>query len=209
MNTNYVVCVNNHEYPASLEIGKIYRTLPDDHAEEHNLIRVIDESFEDYLYPDTYFTSLDSHFTPLGSTLIGTLADELRDFGKPMWLGWVTASSAGMPMERRPDMAFFTPGRIADGAGVDAYIEGVPDLVVEMKIPSSAIQDVEGIAQTWLNHGARLAWILHPETRSVEVHPQGGTVSTLNYEDVLDGQDVLPGFVCSVRDIFEGVVEAP
>ena len=54
MNKKYVVCVKNQDYPASLEVGKIYRTLPDD-AAKHSLIRVIDESGEDYLYPNAYF----------------------------------------------------------------------------------------------------------------------------------------------------------
>ena len=45
--TKYVVCVNNDDYPAALELGKIYRTLPDTPAAKHNLVRVIDESSED------------------------------------------------------------------------------------------------------------------------------------------------------------------
>ena len=53
--TKYVVCVNNDDYPASLEVGKIYRTLSDDTAAMHNLVRVIDESSEDYLYPVACF----------------------------------------------------------------------------------------------------------------------------------------------------------
>ena len=47
----YAVCIKNEDYPASLEVGKIYRTLPDGGATRHSLIRVIDESAEDYLYP--------------------------------------------------------------------------------------------------------------------------------------------------------------
>ena len=54
-NTKFVVCVNNDDYPASLEIRKIYRTLPDRAAKKHNLIRVIDESSEDYLYAESCF----------------------------------------------------------------------------------------------------------------------------------------------------------
>ncbi len=50
----YVVCVKNEDYPASLEVGKIYRTLPDV-AAKHSLIRILDESGEDYLYPDAFF----------------------------------------------------------------------------------------------------------------------------------------------------------
>lgn len=47
---HYVVCINNSEYPASLELLKIYQSLSDPKAEQDGLIRVIDESGEDYLY---------------------------------------------------------------------------------------------------------------------------------------------------------------
>jgi len=51
----FVVCINNTDYSASLEIRKIYRVLPDPKANNHQMIRVIDESGEDYLYPSRYF----------------------------------------------------------------------------------------------------------------------------------------------------------
>ena len=50
----FAVCVNNEEYPASLELHKIYRVLPDQDAEADGDMRVIDESGEDYLYPADY-----------------------------------------------------------------------------------------------------------------------------------------------------------
>ena len=53
------VCVMNTGYPASLELRKIYEMLPDPKAAAHGLIRVIDESGEDYLYPKTFFVQLD------------------------------------------------------------------------------------------------------------------------------------------------------
>jgi hypothetical protein len=53
-----VVCVDNEDYPASLEKRKIYVTLRDAHAEKHGLLRVIDESGEDYLYPRSSFRSI-------------------------------------------------------------------------------------------------------------------------------------------------------
>ena len=59
MSANYVVCVKNDEYPASLEVGKIYRALPDGAAAKHSLLRVIDESAEDYLYPDALFLPIE------------------------------------------------------------------------------------------------------------------------------------------------------
>ncbi len=51
----FAVCVSNADYPASLELHKIYRVLPDEDAEVDGDMRVIDESGEDYLYPAEYF----------------------------------------------------------------------------------------------------------------------------------------------------------
>lgn len=50
-----LVCVKNEDYPASLELRKIYQALPDDFGDKHGLVRVIDESGEDYLFPESYF----------------------------------------------------------------------------------------------------------------------------------------------------------
>lgn len=55
----FVVCIINDGYPASLEIRKIYQALHDEKAAEHNLMRVIDESGEDYLYPQRFFVSIE------------------------------------------------------------------------------------------------------------------------------------------------------
>ena len=58
-NKQLVVCVDNDGYPVSLEKRKIYLTVPDLDAEQHGLLRVIDESGEDYLYPKTFFRAID------------------------------------------------------------------------------------------------------------------------------------------------------
>jgi len=51
----FAVCVENREYPVSLQQWKIYRVLPDPDAARHDEVRVIDESGEDYLFPSTDF----------------------------------------------------------------------------------------------------------------------------------------------------------
>jgi hypothetical protein len=51
----FIICVNNHEYEASLELWKVYRTIRDEHAKKQDLVRVIDESGEDYLFPSDFF----------------------------------------------------------------------------------------------------------------------------------------------------------
>jgi hypothetical protein len=50
-----VVCIDNEGYAASLEKRKIYVALRDAGAEKHGLLRIVDESGEDYLYPKTSF----------------------------------------------------------------------------------------------------------------------------------------------------------
>ena len=55
----FAVCVRNDGYPASLELRKLYRLIDDGFARQHALIRVIDESGEDYLYPADYFVRVE------------------------------------------------------------------------------------------------------------------------------------------------------
>ena len=56
---HYVICIRNDDYSASLELKKLYEVLEDVFGAEHQMIRVIDESGEDYLYPDSYFIRVD------------------------------------------------------------------------------------------------------------------------------------------------------
>ena len=57
--TRFVICVDNSEYPTSLELHKIYRVVPDKDAAGTHDLRIIDESGEDYLYPAKYFIFVD------------------------------------------------------------------------------------------------------------------------------------------------------
>ncbi len=55
---NFVVCVNNSGYEASLELFKIYCAIPDEEPESHGYLRVVDEDGEDYWYPKDWFQSI-------------------------------------------------------------------------------------------------------------------------------------------------------
>ena len=57
--SRYLLCINNDGYPASLEVRKIYRMVPDTSAASRKFVRVLDESGEDYLYPEEMFVSID------------------------------------------------------------------------------------------------------------------------------------------------------
>jgi hypothetical protein len=51
----FALCVDNTDYKASLIVGKIYRIIPDAKAAKDDLVRVVDESAEDYLYHKSHF----------------------------------------------------------------------------------------------------------------------------------------------------------
>jgi len=55
----FAVCVENDGYPAALEVRKLYPVVSDPEAEAQSLIRVIDESGEDYLYPIQFFKKVE------------------------------------------------------------------------------------------------------------------------------------------------------
>jgi len=56
---HFAICVRNDEHEESLELKKIYELLEDARAEEHNMVRVIDEEGEDYLYPQEWFLPIE------------------------------------------------------------------------------------------------------------------------------------------------------
>ena len=58
----FVICIDNSDFPVSLEIRKIYKAIPDSDAANTDQIRVIDESGEDYLYPISCF--IDANLSP-------------------------------------------------------------------------------------------------------------------------------------------------
>jgi hypothetical protein len=74
--STFAICIDSSEYPASLELHKIYRVLPDEDARSDGDLRIIDESGEDYLFPADYFVAVDLPL-PVARTLN-------RSFAHPM-----------------------------------------------------------------------------------------------------------------------------
>ena len=73
----FAVCINNEGYKASLELGKLYRIVPDKQAQTHQLVRVIDESGEDYAYAANRF-----HSMKVSSVVEKALSDSQRSIPK-------------------------------------------------------------------------------------------------------------------------------
>jgi hypothetical protein len=55
----YVICVRNEGYEVSLELRKLYQALPDPSVEGRHLLRIVDESGDDYLYPEDFFALIE------------------------------------------------------------------------------------------------------------------------------------------------------
>jgi len=78
MKQPFVICIRNDDYPASLEKRKLYIKLDDPEAEKHHYIRVIDESGEDYLYPEGYFVAIELPDETRRAIITDLTAQELR-----------------------------------------------------------------------------------------------------------------------------------
>ena len=133
----------------------------------------------------------------------------LGSFVKSRRLGRVFGFDAGVQLEhdpdtvREPDVGFIFSERMPLGVRERRYAQVVPDLVVEIVSPNDRPVPVFDKAQMWLRHGVCLVWITDPEARTITALPQSGPTRTFTEADTLDGDDVLPGFTCPVRDIFE------
>lgn len=103
---------------------------------------------------------------------------------------------------RVPDLAFISAARLPEGGPRTGYLEGAPDIAVEIVSPNDAAAEVLEKVREYLEAGSRLVWTLYPRSRSVVVHYPDGTSRTLREDDVLSGQNILAGFEVRVGDLF-------
>ena len=103
---------------------------------------------------------------------------------------------------RAPDVAFVRRERLIEVGPVRGYWPGAPDLVVEVISPNDLYTEVDEKVAEWLEHGTRLVFVVNPRRRSVAAHRPGQPVRVFGPDDVLDGEDVVPGWTLSVRDLF-------
>jgi len=103
---------------------------------------------------------------------------------------------------RKPDVSFISVQRLAPDKIPAGHCLIAPDLAVEVVSPNDFYYDVEAKVAEYLEAGVRLIWVVNPPTRSIRVHRKDGTVTDLEENEELNGQDVIPGFHCRVGDLF-------
>ena len=134
------------------------------------------------------------------------IAARMHMFVSQRDLGRVLAAETGFKLftnpdtVRAPDVAFVRHDRIPDPPP-RGFAPFAPDLAVEVLSPDDRPGEVLEKVADWLNAGTRLIWEINPERRAARAYRADGTVSVLTDADSLDGEDVLPGFTCTLREI--------
>jgi Uma2 family endonuclease len=81
------------------------------------------------------------------------------------------------------------------------YADFVPDLAVEVLSPDDRAGEVLAKVSDWLSASCRLVWVIDPDRRMARVYRADGSESLVSADATLDGEDVLPGFMCRVEDL--------
>jgi Uma2 family endonuclease len=102
---------------------------------------------------------------------------------------------------RSPDISFVARGRFKKGAVPKGFIPFAPDLAVEVLSPEDCSRFVLDKVGEYLDAGVRMVWVLDPNARSASIYRSLTSVRTLSANDALNGEDVLPGFRCRLREI--------
>lgn len=104
---------------------------------------------------------------------------------------------------RAPDVAFVRRDRIPPGFDLHQFFPGAPDLAVEVLSSSNTRSEIERKMAHYFAAGTLLIWIANPPRQTVEVIRSDQTRRRLHAGDVLDGEDVVPGFRLPVAEIFD------
>jgi Uma2 family endonuclease len=139
------------------------------------------------------------------------LAARLLAFVTEQKLGHVLDSSTGFRWPgrradrpdnvRSPDVSFVAAGRFPDERVPVGFPPFAPDLAVEVLSPGDRRGDLLEKVGEYLDAGSRLVWVIDPETRTAGAYRSLTDVRAIGEADVLDGEDVIPGFACPLKDV--------
>jgi Uma2 family endonuclease len=110
--------------------------------------------------------------------------------------------SANPDTVRAPDVAFIRSDRVPP-PHVKGFFAGAPDLAVEVLSPDDFRHDLRRKIEEYLTCGAAVVLVIDPSSRTVRAHRQ--TMPTAIWQDdadVVDLDDIVPGFTCTIREIF-------
>jgi Uma2 family endonuclease len=103
---------------------------------------------------------------------------------------------------RAPDVAFVSRDRLGLAVEEKGYFPGPPDLAIEVVSPGDTYSQVEEKASEWLDAGTRMVLAADPHRRTVTRYRGRDDICILDENDVIDGEDVVPGWTLPVRELF-------
>jgi Uma2 family endonuclease len=130
----------------------------------------------------------------------------LSDFVRRRGLGVVFAQDTGFKIAsnpdsvRGPDVAFLAQERAGEIPS-RGFANLAPDLVAEILSPDDRPGELVAKVGDWLAAGTQLVWVIDPERAQARVYRPDGSVSLIGVDSVLEGEDVLPGFSCALKEI--------
>lgn len=133
-----------------------------------------------------------------------------RDWLKGKRLGRVGNSNTGYTCFpegsqklRKPDTSFVRLDKLPNGRFPKGHCPVAPDLVVEVVSPNETSYDTMAKVEDFLSVGVALIWVIYPGTRTATVFRGNGTSARLTESDMLDGEDVLPGFSVLLKSVLD------
>jgi Uma2 family endonuclease len=134
------------------------------------------------------------------------LSQKLGEFVESGTIAGVVFTDVGVVLSRRlrtvrgPDVAFYRPDRLPDPLP-PGFLDAAPDLAVEVVSASDSASEILEKVMEYLDAGSRAVWVIDPRSRTATVYRSREVIRILGDEDVLDGEDVIPGFRLPLRDI--------
>jgi Uma2 family endonuclease len=104
---------------------------------------------------------------------------------------------------RSPDVYYIQAAHVPPREQRAAFGQRAPDLAVEIISPSETSSGVRAKVRDYLAAGTQMVWTVYPEQREVVVHTPDGVARTYGIGATLEFPDVLPGFACTVAELFE------
>lgn len=132
----------------------------------------------------------------------------LGQYVYPRRAGELFSQDTGFQIERdpdtvrAPDVAFVAAARMPQ-VGRRGYAPIAPDLAVEILSPGDRPAEVLAKVADWLRAGTSLVWVIDPDRALAHVHRADGTIAIVRDNEALDGEDVLPGFRCTLSEVLE------
>jgi Uma2 family endonuclease len=103
---------------------------------------------------------------------------------------------------RSADVAFIHRERVEAAGKITGYWQGAPDLTIEVISPNDRYTDVDDKVLDWLHAGTRMVIVINPRNNTAAVYRGPSQVVRLTESDILDGNEVVPGWRMPVRDLF-------